>query len=772
MYDHFRVFRKLLAHRMLLVIVAVYLIAGIVHASTAPLLDVSDEPRHIAYVQHLADGGALPVQRLSQIQTRRGVVVDEAPWHQEGSQPPLYYALMAVLVQPFDRSDYAQIWQFNPHTQWLGRADATFGWNQMLHSERERFPWRGATLAIMVIRLVSMLFGAIAVCCTYAVARELQPDNTALAGLAASITAFNPMFLHIMGSVNNDTLATALASLALFIGARMLRRGATFKLALALGVALGCTALTKASGLALAGTVPLVVLYADWRTRGWQLARLFRLGVAIGLPVLFIAGWFYARNAVLYGEVTGTQMMAAIAGPRVVTPTLFELAGEWRGFMQAYIGLFGAVNIPMSRWIYECFQLILVVAGFGLLVEARRWRDVAFNTRVILVMLASVVLVAFVALLRWTSMTLASQGRLLFPMTVAISILLALGLERVCARFGKGARALIYGGYAVGMALLTLAAPFVFIRPAYAEPVRYASEAVLPPGIIAKELFFEDKIRWLGYRIDTPAQRVRPGDMLDVTLYWQALKPLDRDYSLFIKLFDRQDELVVGTDTYPGGGLFQTTRWRPGEIIADRYQMRIPEEVNTSLPTVLRLDVGFYDFAIGTGDEPMAQLTTQDKAGTRIGRPRTEIASLNRSAAPDVRTAHAKLQLADVLSVSVGAQTGAQLPFRIVWRATSDFAQDFTVFVQLYDASGKRLGSGDGQALDAGFTSLWWRAGDIVEDTHVIALDAGAAPLPAGRYTIRFGLYRRDGTPDRMPAFDDNGQPLQDYAVVETFELP
>ncbi len=44
-------------YRSLLAVLALHVIAGILYAATAPLLEVSDEPRHYAYVEHLARGG-------------------------------------------------------------------------------------------------------------------------------------------------------------------------------------------------------------------------------------------------------------------------------------------------------------------------------------------------------------------------------------------------------------------------------------------------------------------------------------------------------------------------------------------------------------------------------------------------------------------------------------------------------------------------------------------------------------------------------------------
>ncbi len=757
------------SHRLLVLILAIYLAGGVLHATNAPLLDVSDEPRHYAYIEHLANGGALPVQRLDQTEA-------QAPWHQEGSQPPLYYVLMAVIAQPFDRSDYAAVWRFNPHAR-LGLADTTHNWNQMLHGDAERFPWRGTMLAMMAMRLISMLFGAVAVACAYAIARTVRPDSAAVPAFAAALTAFNPMFLHIMASVNNDTLATAMSSLSLLLGARLIR-GAAPRTALLLGITLGCAALSKASGLALAASVPLAVLAADW-LRQRAPASAARLALSMAIPASAIAGWFYIRNAVLYGEITGTQMMAAIAGPRVSSPSLATLASEWLSFLSAYIGMFGAVNIPMSWWMYYAYGALCVLGCGGLLLAAARARQAYCKDphgMIILCMCAAAAAVAGIALLRWTSMTLASQGRLLFPIVAALSLLLALGLRQLGGTVPllRNADALtlkrgLAGGLCGALAVLTLAAPFAYIRPAYNEPLRLSSEVDLPPDLARTEVFFEDKMRWIGYRVQAQGQRVRPGDVIDITLYFQGLRTLDVDYSLFVKLFARDVELI-GIDTYPGGGMYQATRWKPGEIVVDHYRLRIPDTLtNTALmPAALILDVGVYDLAKGTRE---GQLRVLNGDGALVSRPQYEAASLNIAQPARTQPALYVLDQARVLSARPlpGAPDAITLPFEIVWQATADFSADYTVFLQVFDAAGQPVGQGDSRAMRGEFSTQWWRAGDVITDSHLIVL---TAPLAPGDYAIKYGLYRNTGTQERMAVKDASGQPVPDAAMTFVLEVP
>ncbi len=620
--------------------------------------------------------------------------------------------------------------------------------------------------------------------------------------LAAALVAFNPMFVHIMASVNNDTLAAALSSLALLLGARMIRGGATTWRAIALGVVLGCAALSKVSGIALAIAVPFFVGVAQIltaevaeRRRGAgvvsSVSPCLAFSICTLLPVILIAGWWYVRNLMLYGDPTGTTMMATIAGPRAQLPTALELVGEWDGFYKAYWGLFGAVNIPMHEPIYIALEVLLVLAGIGLLLVIGHWlKEVrgsgSFQSSIlnsqfqITWMLFAAFAIAFFALVRWTSITLASQGRLLFPVIAPISIFVAAGLLSLALNVKRQISALTFDvlrlvstTISIGLAALTLAAPFVYIKPAYQTPTVLKSESQLPTDIQNTELYFEDKIRWLGYRVDTPAQRIRPGEILDVTLYWQGLKPLDTNYSAFIKLLGRDDVEVAKLDTYPGGGMWQTTLWQTGDIVADHYRIRVPDTPTSTyaMPTVLRLDVGFWDF------KAKRFLDTLDASGKPTGRQRYEAASLN--------SGRAVLPLSVGTVGTVGTVSGqyfektkvrgvlvssnrTEVRLQLDWLVVADVTEDYTTFVQLFDYTGKKMDpQADGKALNGGFAPRWWRAGDVVVgDGYIIPLPQN---FPPGKYTVKFGLYNKDGA--RMPAFDDTGQRIGDDALSVPVEI-
>jgi hypothetical protein len=108
-------------------------------------------------------------------------------------------------------------------------------------------------------------------------------------------------------------------------------------------------------------------------------------------------------------------------------------------------------------------------------------------------------------------------------------------------------------------------------------------------------------IRLVGYELATP--ELRPGGSqrttptyLPLTLYWQSLARVDRDYTVFIHVLDALGQVVVGWDHMPRQDAFPTTRWEVGELVADTHWIPLPPDLPAG---EYRISVGMYDFETG-----------------------------------------------------------------------------------------------------------------------------------------------------------------------------
>jgi hypothetical protein len=119
---------------------------------------------------------------------------------------------------------------------------------------------------------------------------------------------------------------------------------------------------------------------------------------------------------------------------------------------------------------------------------------------------------------------------------------------------------------------------------------------------------FDDKIELLGF--DIAATTVRPGEVVSCTLYWRALQEINQNYTVFNHLVDAGGETWGQWDNQPQKGGFPTTRWVPGQVIADPYQIPVSADAPAGS---LQLKSGMYDAL------SMVRLAVRDENGRVIG---------------------------------------------------------------------------------------------------------------------------------------------------------
>ncbi len=753
-------------------LVLAFLVLGTAYSVVTPLFEASDELWHYPFVQHLANGGRLPVQDPAHLQ----------PWRQEGSQPPLYYALAALVSRWARSDDLPQLLQRNPHAD-IGLLRPDGNANMVIHTPRESFPYRGAALAVHLARWLSVVLGALTVLFAYGAGLEALPRRPELALAAAAVVAFTPMFLFISGSVNNDNLLITLSTVSLWLLLRLLRLPPTAGRWALLGAAIGLAALSKASALMLLPLAALGLAWVSWRRRDW---KVFLWGGAcvVGAAAL-VAGWWYWRNWRLYHDPLGFNVFVAIVGPRFPRPTLRQLLGEWKGFEMAYWGFFGGVNVAAPRWFYDGLDGLALLGIGGLLAGAGRrlWqrRAVDADTACRLGLMVVWPILVMAALVRWTLMTIASQGRLVFPAIASLSYLLVLGLaswipagrgpDREGAKDAKrkaetgflGAlRALaVHSWLPVVLAVALLAGlaawvPLGVIAPAYARPplLTPAQQAAIPQRL---EVTFGDQMDLLGYQVG--AQEVRPGQELAVTLYWRARSPMAQNYSVFVHLLTENDLIVGQRDVYPGRGSFPTTLWRPGDAIADTYIVKVSSTAFS--PSRARIEVGLYEVANGQ------RLPTRDARGqdlgdnVRFGQVLVRAEPQGGIANPVYFNLDNQLALVGYDLDRTALPAGGTLHLTLFWRALAPMSQNYTVFAHVLGAKDSIWAQKDSWPLDGQAPTSTWAVGKVITDSYALQV---RPDTPPGVYDVEVGLYLRE-TMERLAVLGAGGH-VEDNRIL------
>ncbi|MBN1640439.1 MAG: glycosyltransferase family 39 protein [Anaerolineae bacterium] len=117
-----------------------------------------------------------------------------------------------------------------------------------------------------------------------------------------------------------------------------------------------------------------------------------------------------------------------------------------------------------------------------------------------------------------------------------------------------------------------------------------------------------DRVELLGY--DLAAGPVQPGETVSYTLYWRALDEMARDYTVFNHLVAADGTVWGQRDSQPQDGAQPTTRWVPGQVIADPYQVQVASGAPGG---TLSLRVGLYD------QQTMLRLPVYDASGQVAG---------------------------------------------------------------------------------------------------------------------------------------------------------
>lgn len=723
-------------------LLAVFVILGSVYSVVTPLFEASDELWHYPMVKTLADGHGLPVQDAK----------NPGPWRQEGSQPPLYYAIGAAATFWIDTSDIAQVRRLNPHAD-NGIITEDGNNNIVVHdAARESWPWEGTTLAVHLIRLLSVLMGAATVYFTYLAGLEIFPQKPWLALAGAAAVAFTPMFLFISGSINNDNLGVMLSTIAIWMMLRMIRlannKKSTLRWTVTLGVCLGMAALSKQSTLGLFLLTALTITYSAWHQR--RLSVFFVEGaVSLGL-VVTIAGWWYYRNWVLYQDPSGLNTFLDIVGRRSPPASLSQLWGERVGFVESYWGLFGGVSVPMAGWVYTLLNVLAAIGALGAVIFLVR--EVQHRPRTLevwapyLLTLLWIPAVILPLVFGWTRFTLASQGRLIFSAIGSISLWFMAGLGgSLPARLSKWLTA----GVAATMAAVSIAAPAVWIGPRYivppiqVQPQETADIQFMPSSATSPAMAL------IGYSIQKPT--AHPGDTIHVTLFWKSLSVMDRNWSVFVHLQDSADLIQAQRDTYPGMGLLATQDLKAGYSWADEYA--IPISASAYSPEQLRVIVGVYDLASGQ------RMTIPGGADSAtLGKISLE-PTITSSGVPNPLSQNFgnQVRLIGYKITNRRVKPGDSVQLKLYWQAEQSMREDYTLSVQLFDVNGEKRGQTDFPLTSNAQTTKHWSAAETASNTWDVPL---ASDTPAGTATIQLIIYWVDPSGDlqRLQLVTPGGQ--------------
>ena len=752
-----------------------------------PVLEAPDETSHVSVVRYIAEHHALPIQRPP-----------EFPAGQEGSQPPLYYALGSILWGFAPTQAIAPTFhQLNPLIDFSRLREPLANRNLYAHTPREGFPYQGDVLGIHLVRLLSVLLGCLTVALTFLLARELWPERPFAVLLAPMIVAFDPQFAFMSGVVNNDDLIATAASFVLWCLVRWLRRGGSPSSAITLGVGLGLAILAKTSGLLLVPLAALVFLhdladFSPWPRLLAVVPRLPRrrtlryLGV-VAITAVAVSGWWFVRNQILYGDPLGWAVMLESNGSMVRTAplSLIDAARRlWDARSTAW-GIFGWTNVVFPDRVYTAFDVASGVAVIGCLLAAVRWlrsvrrgaapgdRPVIDTRRTLAVLLvAGWPFIVFVSLVRWLQLVeAADQWRLMFPAFAAFGVLLALGVDEILGAIvglvrSVGPRPIGRPAVAAGLALALV--PFglagnLLVIDRVVAPEYYPNVVASAPSESGRSLLFGKDVELIDYQVQP--MEARPGGKVQVDLYWRAIHPMTENWLVSMTVLDEGENRLDRVQSWPDGGRAPTSAWQPGEVIHDQYTLTPVWESPEPQLGAVWLDL-YSNSTPGGINLPVTTLS-----GGKVG-DGVRLASIKLPAStPESRTPSVALSARFGSAIELRGyerqQSGDTLQVTLYWAALGQPSEDDTVFVHILDSNGKLVGQHDSPPRLGRYPTHLWAAGETLTDVHPVSL----AGLPPGTYRVVAGLYNPK-TGVRLAPTDTSATIVDGSVLLEALRIP
>lgn len=370
----------------LLLISAVLLVSW---SLAVPVFEAPDEPAHWHYVLYLHQNGRLPIYQPGLFE--------------EANSPPLYYLLVAPFAQDSD----------------LPRGLAGDRVRRVQNSISDLVKY----WPLRMVRLVTIFFSVLTVLFCYWAGYETTADHTT-GLLTAGLVATLPQFTFRGMNISNDALVTLLCAATVYLIVRLIRRGFTWPVGLAVAMTMALAFLSKTSAMFLPVPFSIAILSeaASWQTR---FSRLGLLIITLAIP----APWL-VRNWLLYGDALASGVMLSVVSHLVdikpITSSYFVTRFPFLLFRSS-IGGFGWMSLWLPEWMYLFFGLLAVVSILGYL-----WRLFSRHIDGRLTLTLLTIPVLNLAIVIYINLIFTQpQGRYLFPALPALALLMAIGLQGI-----------------------------------------------------------------------------------------------------------------------------------------------------------------------------------------------------------------------------------------------------------------------------------------------------------------------------------------------------
>ena len=308
------------------------------------------------------------------------------------------------------------------------------------------------------------------------------------------------------------------------------------------------------------------------------------------------------------------------------------------------------------------------------------------------------------------------------------------------------------------------------LRPAYVLPTRALATSGGPIAALSEQagLRLGDVATLSKVTLLNPT--LTPGEDALVEVEWLPLRQTATPLIFFARLVSPDNKLLGDRESYPGLGRTSTTFWEPGQVFTDLYRVPLDEAAaREAAPAQIRVWVGLYDRAADTilpaADWPSGNSVPGIVAEGRLPADRRQ---------SDKAHGPALARFGDNLELTAAhfpatLQPGATVPITMEWTVLNPMPYDCKLFIHLAPLDQtKPVAQVDEPIMHDRYPGRLWAPGEMLEDSHQIALPATLAP---GTYRFLAGVYREEPGWPRLPAVTAAGPVPEDAYVLGTVQV-
>jgi hypothetical protein len=382
-----RLVKTLHRYQWLLIIWACFIVRGIFYCTYWPLWEGFDEWAHFGVIQEMVTTGKVVIDRNTPLSKEINSSLGLAPLprgmtnaQSRGTIREMYWEL-PVEERARRESDLLQLPQHWADQHAVDGLPAYEASQPPLYYALIAIPLRAMRHMPLVdrvwlTRLMTFALGSLAIPIGFVLAWRIFQNETVSMAIATLISVMPGMAINL-ARVSNESLGIVLFTILLLAVCNWIEHPQVYSRTIAVGVTLGLGLLTKAYFLTAIPALAVICVWLIARQRDNRRALVTHTALAFGVA-LTLGSWWYVRNYLQTGTISGLDEAIVLGGVGFAQKLDAVFRIDWNAAIKTVLASHfwyaGWSTFGLRNSIYRWFYCLAAVAffGFGVSVVRRR----------------------------------------------------------------------------------------------------------------------------------------------------------------------------------------------------------------------------------------------------------------------------------------------------------------------------------------------------------------------------------------------------------------